>query len=279
MYAYNDGSATLSNSLLTRSVGGNATLSGVNAAQLTDTGAGNRTYTLNGWTGTGVITFDPTDTLVAIGAGNMSVTNSLFTGGGSTMMLTNAFENALLESTDAVSGPGVTLDASTFSGNATLVGGAGDDVLLAGSGNDILLGGAGNDTLTGGAGFDILVGGTGADSVTSNSVLSSTSGSILIGGYLSSRYFNEGSLLSTAQITALSKVMAEWSSADSFATKVSSLLNGGPTNGSNVLNLSTVLDDGGGNTLFGGLGADWFFYTNQSEIEGFIAGQDAKTQV
>ena len=164
--------------------------------------------------------------------------------------------------------------------SATLVGGAGDDTLLAGSGNAILLGGAGNDALTGGAGFDILVGGSGNDTLTSTG----GSGSILIGGLLSSRYFNEGSLLSSAQITALGKVMAEWSSGDSFATKVSSLSTGGPTERieDNVLNTSTVLDDGDSNVSDRQRCArvhhpDWYFFNAMDDISTFAPGKDAKT--
>jgi parallel beta-helix repeat protein len=56
-----------------------------------------------------------------------------------------------------------TLDASGFSGQATLVGGAGDDSILGGSGNDVLNGEDGNDTLDGGAGADSLDGGDGLD--------------------------------------------------------------------------------------------------------------------
>jgi hypothetical protein len=47
--------------------------------------------------------------------------------------------------------------------NATLDGGAGDDILLGKSGNDILRGGAGDDWLTGGGGQNRFDGGDGAD--------------------------------------------------------------------------------------------------------------------
>ena len=76
-------------------MGGNATLSNVNAVQLADTGAGGRTFTLNGWSGTGSIAFDPTDTLVAIGSGNMSLTSTNLTGDGfGNMSLIYVFDNA-----------------------------------------------------------------------------------------------------------------------------------------------------------------------------------------
>jgi Ca2+-binding RTX toxin-like protein len=52
---------------------------------------------------------------------------------------------------------------STATVNATLNGGAGEDILLGKSGNDILLGGLGDDWLTGNGGRNRLDGGDGAD--------------------------------------------------------------------------------------------------------------------
>ncbi|MCS7090886.1 MAG: Calx-beta domain-containing protein [Verrucomicrobiota bacterium] len=60
-----------------------------------------------------------------------------------------------IERATLMGGPGNnTLDASAFSGSATLMGGAGDDVLIGGTGADVLVGGAGNDLLRGGPGHD-----------------------------------------------------------------------------------------------------------------------------
>jgi Ca2+-binding RTX toxin-like protein len=56
-----------------------------------------------------------------------------------------------------------TLNASGFSGNATLQGGDGNDTLLGGTGNDVLFGYAGDDYLDGGDGADYLDGGAGND--------------------------------------------------------------------------------------------------------------------
>jgi len=55
------------------------------------------------------------------------------------------------------------LDATGFSGNATLVGGKGNDTLWGGSGNDSLDGGAGDDRISGHAGSDRANGGSGND--------------------------------------------------------------------------------------------------------------------
>jgi Ca2+-binding RTX toxin-like protein len=61
----------------------------------------------------------------------------------------------------------ITLDGGEgddfLSADATLIGGAGDDVLVGGAGNDSITGGAGNDTLFSGTGDDILQGDEGND--------------------------------------------------------------------------------------------------------------------
>jgi hypothetical protein len=55
--------------------------------------------------------------------------------------------------------------------------------------------------------------------------------------------------------------MAQWGSTDSYTTRVNALLNGGGLNGSDLLNASTVHDNGQVDTLFGipGPVSDWFF--------------------
>ena len=56
--------------------------------------------------------------------------------------------------------------------------------------------------------------------------------------------------------------MAEWGSADSYATRVNDLSNGGGQNGSYLLNASTVHDNGQVDTLSGFTATaplDWFF--------------------
>jgi len=55
------------------------------------------------------------------------------------------------------------LDATLFSGQATLIGSGGQDTLLGGSGSDVLIGNSGEDSLDGGDGDDRLLGGSGAD--------------------------------------------------------------------------------------------------------------------
>jgi Ca2+-binding RTX toxin-like protein len=109
-----------------------------------------------------------------------------------------------------------------------LVGGSGSDRLLGGKGPDILIGGSGPSTLNGGSGGDILIGGT-------------------------TNY--------DTNAAALAAVLAEWSSADDYATRIARItgsMNGG-ANGAFLLNTNTVHDDGQVNKLYGGAGMDWYF--------------------
>jgi Ca2+-binding RTX toxin-like protein len=109
-----------------------------------------------------------------------------------------------------------------------LVGGAGSDTLLGGMGRDILIGGSGLSTLRAGSGGDILIGGT-TDFDTN--------------------------------AAALAAVLAEWDSADDYATRIARITGSmsGGLNGSVFLNSSTVHSDGMVNKLYGGPGMDWFF--------------------
>lgn len=114
-------------------------------------------------------------------------------------------------------------------GNDWLFGHTGKDLLFGQSGNDLLFGGEGMDRLDGGSGNNILIGGAGKDLL-----LGSGGQNILIGG---STVFDENT-------DALKAIMAQWSSRQSFATKVQKLTYGGGLNGSYVLILGrTVLAD------------------------------------
>ncbi len=119
---------------------GNDTLVGNSLDNVLTGGPG--TDTLNGG--------DGTDTVAETADAHFILTNSQLTVGTQTDGLVS-IEKALL-----IGGPGNnTLDASAFSGSATLMGGDGDDILMGGSGDDILIGGGGNDLLRGGSGNDI----------------------------------------------------------------------------------------------------------------------------
>src|SRR5262249_38309402 len=99
-----------------------------------------------------------------------------------------------------------------------VIGSAGDDILV-GNGGNVLFGGAGRDLLIAGASASQLFGGDGDD--------------ILIGG---------GPVDSSREY--LDRVMAVWTSADDYATRVAALRGG-------LLNADSVGGNGQQNTLYG----------------------------
>jgi|GEM_PF-534177 len=123
-----------------------------------------------------------------------------------------------------------------------LSGGAGDDMLIGGAGNNVLVGGTGNDKLFGQSGRDVLVGGDGLDRL-----LGRANDDLLIGG----------STTHDGDTAALLQILDEWTSTDSYATRVDKLRNG--TDGLPKLDATTVTDDGLRDFLMGGPGLDWFF--------------------
>jgi Ca2+-binding RTX toxin-like protein len=66
----------------------------------------------------------------------------------------------------ATGAAGVVTFTATTAQNASITGGAGNDVLTGGAANDTITGNAGNDTLVGGAGNDTISGGDGTDTIT-----------------------------------------------------------------------------------------------------------------
>ena len=132
---------------------------------------------------------------------------------------------------------------------AFLPSGAGNDTLSGGAGNDILVGGDGNDLLVGGDGRDLLIGGFGADRL-----IGDAQEDILIAGYTSFDN-NDG---------ALNSIMAEWTSGNSYATRINNLTNGtGLSGGIRLIGddgaTQTVFNDNDVDTLTGSTGQDWFF--------------------
>jgi hypothetical protein len=68
--------------------------------------------------------------------------------------------------------------------------------------------------------------------------------------------------------------MAEWNSADSYATRVSDIM--GPTgglNGSNFLNSSTVSNAHVADKMTGGKGTDWFISSSLDKITDLESGE------
>ena len=99
------------------------------------------------------------DRLSAVGNTNWDLNDTRLVSAGGGRILHDDIEKSML-----VGGLGRNLlNASLFSGDATLNGGADNDVLRGGLGNDVLLGGTGNDRIYGGLGDDNLQGQDGND--------------------------------------------------------------------------------------------------------------------
>jgi Ca2+-binding RTX toxin-like protein len=131
-------------------------------------------------------------------------------------------------------------------GNDIVRGGAGDDTVDGVAGNDVVLGGAGNDTVRGGNGRDLLIGGAGVDIVNGDAAPD-----ILVGG-ATSHDNNDAALMA---------ILAEWTSVNSYALRVSNI-RGTTTTGLNnpffLTALGTVGNDGSLDALTGGASLDWF---------------------
>jgi uncharacterized delta-60 repeat protein len=136
--------------------------------------------------------------------------------------------------------------------SAWLYGGmSGNNYLKGGGGNDVLIGGFGNDTLIGGGGRDLLIGDGGNDSLNG-----SGGDDILIGGFT---VYDDAAFDSFSE-AVLAAIMAEWTSAHDYQTRVNNLVNGGGLNGAYTLSPDlSVYDDGSANVVDGGGGRDLFF--------------------
>ncbi len=158
-----DTSFTLTNTSLTRGTGEVEILDGIEIMNLTG-GVGVNAFNLTGWTGGGSIngadnpSNPANDTIIAGADSDITLTDTLLNIATSFGPISlNGIEIAVI--TD---GPGShTVDASGFSGVATLYGGDGSDTLMGGSGPNTLYGGLGNDTLVGGSGNNLVFGGPG----------------------------------------------------------------------------------------------------------------------
>ncbi|MBW3542341.1 MAG: PKD domain-containing protein [Planctomycetes bacterium] len=140
--------------------------------------------------------------------------------------------------------------AGSIALSAWLYGDAGNDRLKGGAGHDVLDGGTGDDLLLGGGGRDLLEGGRGADRIVGNA-----DDDILIAGWLN---FAD-------RETAVSKIMAEWTSDRAYQTRIENLSGVGTgerANGEVFLKIDdTVRDDeeDSQDVLTGSSGGDWFF--------------------
>ena len=162
------------------------------------------------------------------------ITGNIVGGGGSDTLDDSADTAGVIVDLKTGSATGV---GGTVSGIEDVIGGSGPGSnILVGNGGDTLVGGSGRDLLIAGATASSLSGGGGDD--------------ILIGGTTS---YDQN-------IPALMAIMSEWTRTDeSYAVRVSNIMNGGGLNGSFELNTTTVTGNGGGNTLDGGPGQNLFF--------------------
>jgi Ca2+-binding RTX toxin-like protein len=148
---------------------------------------------------------------------------------------------------------------AAFDGIQNVTGGAGNDLLVGDAANNVLIGGGGRNLLIGGAGEDQLMGGSGDD--------------LLIAGTTA---FDQNK-------AALLAIMAEWDRPDAdYPTRIAHLtgtaggLNQGfyLNSGSNPNLPVTVFNDADSDTLTGGAGLNWFFYSPyQDQITDWQAGE------
>lgn len=152
-------------------------------------------------------------------------------------------------------------------GGDTLIGGNGNDLLKGGQGSDWLDGGAGNDRLSGMAGDDVLLGGAGDDLLMGGSgrdLQIAGLGTDRVEGNADEDILIAGFTLFDDNATALNAIMAEWTSGNSYATRVANITNGtGLTQGyqlwADAGALQSVFNDDSHDVLCGGAGIDWFF--------------------
>jgi Ca2+-binding RTX toxin-like protein len=260
-------------------------LSGIQLANLTDTNATGTGRILNTKAFAGSVTLvggAGSDTFI-VGPGSGSVdggagTNTLvasgttnFTLGDASLAGSHGFNDRLANIQRArltIAAGNHWINASGFTGNATLQGGAGNDTLVGGSGDDSLSSGAGRNVLVGGAGKDVLVGGSGRNLLIggggNDSLVAGSGGSILLAGTTAFDTQTAG-----GNFQAVNAIMAEWTSADSYAVRVARLsgAQAGGKNATTFLNSSTVSAGATEmDSLVGGTGMDWFFATSADRV-------------
>ncbi len=129
VFVNEDGSFTLTNTSLTCTNGLSLTLSGITIADLTDTGAAH-SFTVSGWTGTGMLTgaIGFTDTVIASKAGGFTLTNTSLTDTADAMHMT-LVELGFAQLTDTAGGNSFTVSGWTGGGSLTNTGGTTDTVI------------------------------------------------------------------------------------------------------------------------------------------------------
>jgi hypothetical protein len=239
---------------------GNNTLVGGAGRDVFQVGAGNNS--LDG--GGGVNTLIESGNVDYKLVGGTATTNgSLTKGSAQDTLIKNHMQRVQL----SLTGPdGHTIDGTAFAGREIFLGGPGDDTLLAGKGSVVLVGGGGTDKLVGGSGHGVLIAGAGAATITGGN-----NQDLIIGG--TTNY--------DANVAALTAILTEWASANTYAVKVKHLtgtLRGGK-NGNILLTTSTVTNNGQASTLTGGKGQDWFWSSAQDTVTDLFAGVEKNAAI
>ncbi len=239
-------------------------LDGFSKANLTG-GSSVNVFIVSNWHGSGSINGSGgTDRIEATRNADMTLKNSSLATAGlpafGTLSLVSV-ETANLSGGDAANN----LSAKLFTlGAVTLQGNGGKDVLIGGSKNDVLIGGDGDDSLTGGGGRDLLIGGADKDTLNGDA-----GDDILIGG----------TSTHSDNIAALNAIMAEWASANTYATRIAKLRDTGVLLGSIKLDGSTVQNDSDvADSLTGGADRDWFFQAANDVLDAVLIGAPDKIE-
>ena len=262
-------SFTLTNTSLSSTDGMALGLSGITTANLAATSSG-KTFTVSGWTGSGSLIDTSSGIVTASKSAGFTLTNGSLTSTDGMSVSLSGITTANLTATATSGSPSYIVDASAFTGVTNLTAGGTVDAILfggsanggtlsaTGSGNNVLIGGSGKNTLTDtSSGDNILIGGAGADSITGNG------NDILISGTTS--YDSNTS----ANIAALDAILAEWSSSDPYSLRISKIMSGVGSGGTDALNSSTCQSDGVTNTVSDGpSGAqnNWFIVNSKDKV-------------
>jgi Ca2+-binding RTX toxin-like protein len=152
-----------------------------------------------------------------------------------------------------------TLKLNATSVFENIAGGSGNDTLTGNTLANILIGNAGGDTLNGSGGRDILIGGLGLDTLNGGD-----DEDIVIAGRTTS----------DALFSNLNRLLVEWASANSYATRISNLRAGVGSPAVSLKAKVNVLNDAGeDDSLVGGNGTDWYFRALDDVVTGLVTGE------
>ena len=252
---------------------GDDLLNGGDGSDMAVGGTGNDVYAFN------PATINQIDTVVElVGAGTDTLNFSTLTTA-VTANLTN--DSALATMAQRI----VRVNSAGQSGNfENVIGGSGNDQITGNAANNLLSGLGGNDTITANEGSDILLGGEGNDTLQGvsgrNILIGGTGGDLLQGGTGGDLMLSDSSIFETDP-AILQALLAEWSSLNSYQSRVDHLLgnSGGGANAMFTLNSSTVTNDADADYLTGNAGQDWFLANSLQDVLTDKAVDEIFTQI